>query len=56
MVVILKFKLLGDKFGNYVHLGERECSVQRNNQKLIEECPSSFVDPEFKASPYFKVY
>ena len=44
----IEVQILGDKFGNYVHLGERECSVQRNNQKLIEECPSSFVDKELR--------
>ncbi len=44
----IEVQILGDKFGNYVHLGERECSVQRNNQKLIEECPSGFVDEELR--------
>ena len=44
----IEVQVLGDKFGNYVHLGERECSVQRNNQKLIEECPSSFVDADLR--------
>tara|TARA_B100000965_G_scaffold138689_1_gene115444 strand:+ start:1238 stop:2590 length:1353 start_codon:yes stop_codon:yes gene_type:complete len=44
----IEVQILGDKFGNYVHFGERECSVQRNNQKLIEECPSSFVDKELR--------
>ena len=44
----IEVQILGDKFGNYVHLGERECSVQRNNQKLIEECPSAFVDEDLR--------
>lgn len=36
----IEFQLIGDVFGNIIHLGERECSIQRNNQKLIEEAPS----------------
>jgi len=44
----IEVQILGDQFGNYVHFGERECSIQRNNQKLIEECPSSFVDKELR--------
>jgi len=44
----IEVQILGDKFGNHVHLGERECSVQRNNQKLIEECPSVFVDEDLR--------
>tara|TARA_X000000368_G_scaffold85343_1_gene64690 strand:+ start:6412 stop:7764 length:1353 start_codon:yes stop_codon:yes gene_type:complete len=44
----IEVQILGDKFDNYVHFGERECSIQRNNQKLIEECPSSFVDRELR--------
>ena len=44
----IEVQILGDKFGNHVHLGERECSVQRNNQKLIEECPSAFVDEDLR--------
>jgi acetyl-CoA carboxylase biotin carboxylase subunit len=40
----IEIQILGDHFGNYVHLGERECSIQMRYQKLIEEAPSSFVD------------
>lgn len=42
----IEVQILGDKFGNYVHLFERECSIQRRHQKIIEEAPSSFVDWE----------
>jgi len=40
----IEIQIIGDSFGNYVHLGERECSIQIRYQKLIEESPSSFVD------------
>lgn len=40
----IEVQIFGDKFGNYVHLFERECSIQRRHQKIIEEAPSSFVD------------
>lgn len=39
----VEFQIMGDKFGHVVHVGERDCSIQRRNQKLIEECPSPIV-------------
>ncbi|HEY3215920.1 MAG TPA: acetyl-CoA carboxylase biotin carboxylase subunit [Candidatus Eisenbacteria bacterium] len=42
----IEFQLFGDSQGNLIHLGERECSVQRNHQKLIEESPSPFLGDE----------
>lgn len=45
----IEIQILGDIFGNYVHLAERECSIQKRYQKLIEEAPSSFVDDDLRA-------
>jgi acetyl-CoA carboxylase biotin carboxylase subunit len=44
----IEIQILGDHFGNFVHLGERECSIQMRYQKLIEESPSPFVDRELR--------
>jgi pyruvate carboxylase subunit A len=45
----IEFQILGDSKGNAIHLGERECSIQRRHQKLIEESPSPAVSPAMRA-------
>jgi len=44
----IEFQILGDKKGNIIHLGERECSIQRKHQKLLEEAPSCALDEELR--------
>ncbi len=45
----IEFQILGDKKGNIIHLGERECSIQRKHQKLLEEAPSGALDNKLRA-------
>ena len=44
----IEIQILGDSFGNVVHLGERECSIQRRHQKIVEESPSTVIDQELR--------
>ena len=39
----IEIQIIGDNYGNIIHLGERECSIQRRNQKIVEECPSPVI-------------
>ncbi|KYH28961.1 MULTISPECIES: acetyl-CoA carboxylase biotin carboxylase subunit [Clostridium] len=44
----IEFQIIGDNYGNIVHLGERDCSIQRRHQKIIEEAPSSIISEELR--------
>ena len=44
----VEIQIMADKQGNYIYLGERDCSMQRRNQKVLEECPSPVVDEELR--------
>ncbi len=45
----IEVQILGDQHGNLIHFGERECTLQRRHQKVVEECPSPVVDEELRA-------
>ena len=44
----IEIQIIGDEYNNMIHLGERDCSIQRRNQKLIEETPSKMIDDEIR--------
>ncbi len=45
----IEFQIIGDQFGRVIHLSERDCSIQRRHQKLVEECPSPFMDKSLRS-------
>ncbi|MBC7980257.1 MAG: acetyl-CoA carboxylase biotin carboxylase subunit [Armatimonadetes bacterium] len=45
----IEFQVIADSHGHYIHLGERDCSMQRRNQKIIEECPSTLLSADMRA-------
>lgn len=44
----IEIQIMADEHGNVIHLGERDCTIQRNNQKILEETPSSFIDEKLR--------
>lgn len=44
----IEFQIMADSHGQIIHLGERDCSIQRRNQKVVEECPSPLIDAEMR--------